>query len=185
MEKQNNKIVVIEGPSGAGKDSIINGLIELYPHKYEKIISMTTREMREFEKPGNPYHFVTDIEFDKMLKSGDIFEHTIRHGTKRGMSERYITDILKKNKTALKDCDIVGVRALRKRFNNVITVFITADKKDIEKRMRSRGDREEDIKIRLADYDKYMKNIKYYDYIVKNEDLKKAIENVENIIYNA
>jgi guanylate kinase len=177
-------IVVIEGPSGVGKDSIISGLIKKYPDKFERIISVSTRPMRDYERQGNPYIFVTEEEFNKMLCSGDIFEHTVRHGTKRGMSEKHINAILEKGRIPLKDCDIYGVRALRTKFNNVLTFFITADKDEIETRIRKRGDREEDIIVRLKDYDRYITESKHYDYVIENKDLDKTIDKIFNLIYD-
>jgi guanylate kinase len=183
MDKQ-KKIVVIEGPSGAGKDSIINGLIEHFPDRFEKIVSLSTREMRDYESQGSPYYFVSDSEFDNMVKTGDIFEWTTRHGKKRGMSEKYINKILDKGKIALKDCDLVGVNALRKRFDNVISIFIIVRKEETERRMRKRGDPDDEIKKRLSDYDRHLTESKHYDIIIKNENLKETIDMILQIIYN-
>ena len=119
-----------------------------------------------------------------MLASGDIFEHTVRHGEKRGMSEKYIKAMLAEHKIPLKDCDIVGVNALKSRFGDVKTIFITADKKTVEERLHKRGDKLEDIKQRLADYDLYMKNAEHYDHVLENVDLQKTIDKILEIIYN-
>ncbi len=183
MEKQtNNRIVVIEGPSGAGKDTIIKTLMQRYPKRFGKLVSVATRAMRPHESEGNPYHFVSNEEFDRMVETGDIFEHTVRHGEKRGMSERYILELFSANKIPLKDCDIVGVRALKSRFENVTTIFITADKKEIERRLIGRGDKPEDIVRRLQDYDKCILDAQYYDYVLVNEDLEKTIDKIIQII---
>ncbi len=183
MEKQtNNRIVVIEGPSGAGKDTIIKTLMKRYPERFGKLVSVATRAMRPNESEGNPYHFVSNEEFDRMVESGDIFEHTVRHGEKRGMSERYILELFDANKIPLKDCDIIGVRALKSRFQNVTTIFITADKKEIERRLIGRGDKPEDIARRLTDYDKCILDAKYYDYVINNDDLEKTIDKIIQII---
>ncbi len=183
MEKTTaNRIVVIEGPSGAGKDTIIKTLMQRYPERFGKLVSVATRAMRPYESEGNPYHFVSNDEFDRMVASGDIFEHTVRHGEKRGMSERYILELFNANKIPLKDCDIVGVRALKSRFENVTTIFITADKKEIEKRLIGRGDKPEDIERRLHDYDKCILDAKYYDYVINNVDLEKTIDQIMQII---
>jgi guanylate kinase len=181
MEEQ---IAVIEGPSGAGKDSIIKGLMSKYPNQFEKIISVCTREMRDFESQGNPYFFVTDDEFDKMLQSGDVFEYTVRHGTKRGMSEKYIKQILSNNKIALKDCDMIGVKALKSKFRNVLTIFITVPKEEIGERMRNRGDSEKDVMRRLEDYDDCIGEAKHFDYIIENKILNETVDKVYDIIYN-
>lgn len=183
MEKTTaNRIVVIEGPSGAGKDTIIKTLMQRYPERFGKLVSVATRAMRPYESEGNPYHFVSNDEFDRMVASGDIFEHTVRHGEKRGMSERYILELFNANKIPLKDCDIVGVRALKSRFENVTTIFITADKKEIEKRLIGRGDKPEDIERRLHDYDQCILDAKYYDYVINNVDLEKTIDQIMQII---
>lgn len=183
MEKNtNNRIIVIEGPSGAGKDTIIKTLMQRYPERFGKLVSVATRAMRPNESEGNPYHFVTNEEFDRMVENGDIFEHTVRHGEKRGMSERYILEMFNANKIPLKDCDIVGVRALKSRFANVTTIFITADKKEIERRLHGRGDQPEDIERRLKDYDKCILDAKYYDYVLNNDDLEKTIDKIIQII---
>ena len=184
MEKQTQNIIVIEGPSGVGKDTIIRTLTEKYPDRFAKLISVATRAMRPHESQGNPYHFVNNDEFDQMVASGDIFEHTVRHGEKRGMSEKYINSILEQNKIPLKDCDLVGVKALKSRFGNVKSIFITADKKSIEERLHKRGDKLEDIERRLADYDEYIKNAEHYDYVLENIDLQKTIDKILEIIYN-
>ena len=177
-----NRIVVIEGPSGAGKDTIIKTLMQRFPERFGKLVSVATRAMRPNESEGNPYHFVSNQEFDRMVETGDIFEHTVRHGEKRGMSERYILELFSANKIPLKDCDIIGVRALKSRFENVTTIFITADKKEIERRLIGRGDHPADIERRLADYDQCILDAKYYDYVINNVDLEKTIDKIMQII---
>lgn len=183
LHKQ-ERIVVIEGPSGAGKDTIIKELIKRYPTRFAKLISVATRAMRPTESQGNPYIFVTNPEFDALVDSGDIFEFTVRHGEKRGMSEKYIREILEQNKIPLKDCDLIGVKALRQRFENVTTIFIMAEKNEIARRLRARGDSEPDIMVRLKDYDQCILEAPHYDYVIENKDLNKTIDKILNIIYN-
>lgn len=179
-------IVVIEGPSGVGKDSIIEGMLTKYPKLYEKPSRVTTRPMREGEKQGSPYFFVGEEEFLKMFKRGDIFEYTMRHGTYRGMSKPLIERVLEKNKIPLMNCDIVGIKALKKIFGkDVLTVFIKVDKKEVERRMITRGDSEQDRTVRLNDYGNMMKNEPLFDYVVENINLAEAIEQVHAIVTKA
>lgn len=178
------RIVVIEGPSGAGKDTIVKELINRYPDRFAKLVSVATRAMRPYESEGNPYHFVDNATFDQMVASGDIFEFTVRHGEKRGMSEKYITDLFAQHKIPLKDCDLVGVRALKSRFDHVTTIFITADKAEIARRLHGRGDDPADITRRLADYDRCVLDAPYYDHVINNENLQKTIDKILAIIYN-
>ncbi|MDR0384118.1 MAG: AAA family ATPase [Christensenellaceae bacterium] len=179
-------LIAIEGPAGSGKDFYIKKLIEKYPNGLAKAASFTTRGMRGHESEGNPYYFVNDIEFDEMVGTGDIFEYTTTHGSKRGMSEKFIREITDKGKIAIKDCDIVGLRALIKKFGkeNVRSIFIYADKEETARRMRKRGDKEEEIKKRLLEYERYMGDSKYFDYIVKDEGDEETIERLEKIILN-
>lgn len=184
MQKNEKRIVVVmEGPSGVGKDSIILGLINKYPNLFEKVISYSTRNMREGERNGKPYYFISKEEFIKKLDNGELFEHTERHGDFRGMSKSLFDKILDDGKIPLKDCDHIGLTALRKIYGDrVFGVFITAPKHVIEGRLKNRGDKGEDFQRRLLDYDKNMLQKKYFDLEIENISLEKAIEECYNKI---
>lgn len=186
MEKNDKRmIIVFEGPSGVGKDTVIKGVIDKFPELFVKAPSTTTRDMREGEFQGSPYFFVNDDEFLKKVNSGDIFEHTVRHGTYRGMSKKIFDDILDMGKFPLKDCDMVGVKALRKIYGKkVVGVFISAPKENVKQRLFSRGDSPEEVEKRLEDFDNICKQKIYYEYEIQNIDLQKAVEEIINIITN-
>lgn len=184
MKNEKQLIVVIEGPSGVGKDAIMKGLVEKYPESFEKVPSMTTRAMREGESQGNPYYFVSVNEFQRQLANDDIFEHTVRHDTYRGMSRVYFDRVLEKNKFPLKDCDKIGLYALRKVYGekNVFGLFITCPKDVIEQRLIGRGETGDSLKQRLNNYDEYINEYVHYNVSIENIDLDKAIDNVYNAI---
>lgn len=176
-------ILIIEGPSGVGKDTIVNEIVRRYPDKFGKPINATTREMRENESQGNPYLFLTEEEFLEKRKSGDIFEQTIRHGTYRGMQRSSFNEILNANKIAIRDCDRYGLEALKKEFGDIVTsIFLTAPKEIIKERLIGRGEKEESMIKRLNDYDEYLKNSIYYDYEIENLDIDETIEKILNIV---
>jgi len=179
-------IIVIEGPSGAGKDSIIATLMANHPDTYEKITSITTRPMRPGEIDGVTYKFVSVDTFEEMLRSKEIFEFTQRHGTYRGMSKPLIDKIIDNNRLAVKDCDLVGVRALKKTYpNKVLTIFIMAPKEVIEQRIIARGDCDKDRARRLVDYDNTIKSRQYFDFVVDNVGtLDEVSIKVHDIIWN-
>lgn len=183
-KKIKKEIIVIEGPSGVGKDSVISMLIKKYPETYEKIISITTRPKRKGESEGAPYYFVNRDQFEEMLHKKEIFEFTLRHGTYRGMSKSHIDNILNSNKIAIKDADLVGVRALKKLYpGKVLTFFLTSPKSVIEQRLLNRGDNKKDIIARLADYDNYVKNKSHFDYVLENNTtLDEITDKIHNII---
>lgn len=179
----NKCIVIIEGPSGVGKDTIINEIIKRYPDKFGKPVNATTREMRDGESQGNPYLFLTEEEFLQRRKSGDIFEQTIRHGTYRGMQKSSFEGILNSNKIAIRDCDRFGLEALKKEFGDIVTsIFITAPKEVIKERLTNRGEKEESMIKRLNDYDTYLQNAIYFDHTIENIDMNETIDKIINII---
>ena len=184
LKKNNEKrIIIIDGPSGAGKDAIFEALVDRYPNHIAHVVSTTTRPMRINESQGSPYNFVDDETFEAMVKNGDIFEKTERHGTKRGMSQKAFDDILSEGKYPIKDCDKNGLFALNKLYGDkIISIFLSVPKDEIERRLIKRGDSPEDLKRRLDNYDEYIKQSKYYDHIVENLDFEKALDEIIKII---
>lgn len=187
MENIKPKIVVLDGPSGVGKDTIVNMLITNYPDTYVKMPSTTTRAMRENESQGKPYFFVTEDEFKAKIASKDVFEYTItkRDGAYKGMSKGIIDEIAKTGKVQIKDCDEVGLNALRKEYGKVVTIFLMIEKDEIEKRLRCRGGTDADIQNRLSDYDDYIDYKKEFEHIVPNTDASKCVADVHAIISNS
>ena len=176
-------IVIIEGPSGAGKDSVIRGLCSKYPGHYKKPPNVTTREMRQGEKQGDPYYFVTNDQFLKMRSQGEVFEDTMRHGTYRGMSQTLINKVIAGGRIPVVNCDLLGVAALKKLgAYKLITIFITATKAEIEARLKDRGDSHYDRVKRLNDFENHMMFEKHFDYSVHNKDLDTTIEIVHKIV---
>jgi len=176
-------IVIIEGPSGVGKDTIINELISRYPDRFARPINATTREMRKNESQGNPYLFLSEKEFLELRKSGEIFEHTIRHGTYRGMRKSSFEEIHKENKIALRDCDKYGLKALQDNYGeNVLGIFLTCDKSVIKERLLSRNEPLESMQVRLNDYDSCIKDAYFFDHIIENIDMEHTIQQILNII---
>lgn len=179
----NKTIIIIEGPSGVGKDTIINELIARYPNKFGRPINATTRKMRENESQGNPYLFISEEEFFALRQTGEIFEQTIRHGSYRGMRKSSFDEILDSGKIALRDCDKFGLKSLKDEYGDIVMgIFLTCDKKLIKDRLISRNEPEESMNVRLEDYDKCIKDAYYFDYIVDNNEINSTIEQILKII---
>lgn len=176
-------IVIIEGPSGVGKDTIIDEIIRRYPNKFARPINATTRPMRDNESQGHPYLFLTEKEFLDLRQKGEIFEHTIRHGSYRGMRKSSFDEIHSKNMIAIRDCDKYGLNALKILFGDrVIGIFLTCDKKTIEERLVGRNESKESLEIRLRDYDDCMKDAFYFDHTIENTEINNTIDQIMNII---
>jgi len=180
-----NLIVVIDGPSGVGKDSVMRTLVDTHPDLYQIFVSSTTREKRPGEVDGVHYHFVTKPEFLKNIKNGDVYEHTFRFDNYYGMNKKAIIATWKQNKIAVKNCDIVGIRATKKLFDKqCLTVFIKASRVDVETRLINRGDDAEDRAKRLSAYDEYMSHESEFDFSIENKDLNKAVDELHKRIVN-
>lgn len=177
---ENRLVVIIEGPSGVGKDTIINKILERYPDKFARPINACTRPMRPNESQNNPYYFITNEEFMKLRLEGEIFEHTTRHGTFRGMRKSNFESIFKEGKIVIRDCDRYGVDAIRKEYgeNIVLSIFLTCPKEIIEQRLKDRNEEPESLQARLKDYDTFILDRIYFDYEIENIEMEKTINEI-------
>jgi len=181
---ENRLVVIIEGPSGVGKDTIINKIIEKYPDKFARPINACTRPMRPNESQNNPYYFITNEEFMKLRLEGEIFEHTTRHGTFRGMRKSNFESIFNQGKIVIRDCDRYGVDAIKKEYGEdiVLSIFLTCPKEEIEKRLIERNESPDSMKARLDDYDTFILDRIYFDHIIENIDMQKTIDEILKLI---
>ena len=184
MEQHHKQIVIIAGPGGIGKNAMVNALLKRYPQKFEKIVSYTSRAPRPGEIDGVDYNYVSKAEFESMINNNKVFEFTEIYGYYRGMCKPAIDKILRSGKVAIKDTDLIGVQALRRAYpDKVLAIFLTTSRTEIEKRLRSRGDRKEDRMRRLADYDAQMKITHNFDYVVDNSTpLDETVKKVQTIL---
>ncbi len=184
----NAQVLVIAGPSGVGKSSIIKRLLELCPNA-KLLVSATTRKMRPGEKDGANYHFLSHDEFKKHLEDGNIpeYRYTPETGNYYGTFLPDLEEKLKLGHLAIADVDIIGAKFLKENYG-AITVFIMPPSKSalldrIKKREDNMDDKE--LKERLEIANKEMEqDSKFYDYIVVNEEnkLQEATEKVFEII---
>jgi len=180
-----NNIFIISGPSGAGEDSIIEGLRKYFP--IERVITTTTRPMRPGESQGNSYYFLSKEEFIKRRDNGDFVEWAEQYNRNLyGVIKEEIERIKNSGKVGIWKIDRKGVITARKLFPEIPAIFITvSDLKVLENRIRRRGGiSEEYIKERMEYTKEWMKHKDIYDYEVFNEEgkLDEAIQKVAEII---
>jgi guanylate kinase len=172
-------ILVISGPSGSGKTSLARSVCEELGNRAYFSISTTTRPMREGEKDGVDYFFVTKEEFLKDIDEGYFLEWAEVHGNFYGTSKRQIDKALSEGKIVFLDIDVQGHESVRKLYPNVTTsVFVTTkNEKILLDRLKKRGtETEETLKIRLINALNEMKKIDEYDYLLINDDFYEAKE---------
>ena len=183
-----SKLLVISGPSGVGKGTIVKHLQNKYQKENKKLylsISCTTRNPREGEIEGVNYYFISEKEFKKRIKNNDFLEYNI-YGTGKyyGTPKSTVLKYLNEGYDVILEIDINGYKQIKKNYPNCVGIFIMPpDINELYNRLKNRNTEDEEIiKVRLETAKKEIKEREIYDYIVVNEN-NKSIE-AANEIYN-
>jgi len=177
--KVKGSILVVSGPSGSGKTSLAREVCEELKDKAYFSISTTTRPVREGEKDGIDYFFVSKEEFLKDIDDGYFLEWAEVHGNFYGTSKRQIDTALNEGKIVFLDIDVQGHNAVRKAYPDIVTsIFVTTkNKKVLMDRLKNRGTETEDtLEIRMINALHEMKKIPEYDFLLINDDFDEAKE---------
>ncbi len=185
MDKYLNKgaILLISGPSGCGKSSLLKEVYKKFDNYYFSI-STTTRQPRENEKDGVDYFFIDKEEFTKDIDNNLFLEWAEVHGNYYGTSLKPINKALDKGKLVIFDIDVQGFEQVIKKLRDITTtVFITTPSlKELEKRLYGRAtDDEETINKRILNAKKEIEYIDQYDYLIINDDLEIASNQLTSI----
>lgn len=176
-------LMIISGPSGAGKGTIYHSLIERMP---EIVVStsVTTRPPRQGETDGVDYFFRTEEQFDKMIKDGEFLEYAEVFGCRYGTPKKFVMDVIERGGTVVLEIDVKGAAQIKKQFPSCVGVFIMPPSFEVlEKRLRGRGtEREDKIVRRLSEAKHELSTYKLFDYIVFNDKLDEAIDEVVSIV---
>lgn len=182
------KIVIISSPSGGGKTSICRKLLSRRRRQqgWSFSISYTTRAKRSDERNGREYHFVSDQEFDHLVRQDFFAEHfkvhLYKYGTPRGPLEK----IRKSGGVKLLDVDVAGARKLRKEYPDAISIFVLPPSiKVLKSRLKLRGtETPEQLDLRLKNAVKEMRSFKNFgfEYLVVNKELKETVREILRII---
>src|SRR6056297_2688459 len=178
------KLFVISGLSGAGKDSVIDGL-KKSGLDYERIVTTTTRDKREKEVNGKDYWFISEKKFKSMIDSNEFLEWAKVYGNYYGNSRKAVKQALKSEKPVILRIDCQGAKTIKEKIPDAVVIFITVSDLDvIKKRLKNREtETDESIKRRLNQAQEELKTLNKWDYIVENKQnkLNKTVEKVKNI----
>jgi guanylate kinase len=176
-------LFVVVAPSGAGKTTLVNALLEKEPN-ISLSISYTTREPRAGEVDGRDYHFVSRATFEKMIESSDFLEYAVVYGNYYGTSRRWIEKELAGDHDVLLEIDWQGAAQLRALFANMVGIFIFPPSlAELRKRLESRGkDSAETIAKRMASAREDISHVLEFEYIIVNERFEAALTDLNSIV---
>ena len=182
MNKKKGAFTILSGPSGVGKNTIADILIDKGYGIYS--VSMTTRGIREGEKEGKDYFFVSKEEFDKNIENDNFLEYAQYGDNYYGTLKSYVFDNIDNGTNVIAVVDIQGAINIEKIFPEAVLIFIMPPSyEELEKRLRGRGtDSEEAILKRLSIAKKEMDFSSHYDYVVINNTVDEAVNDIIDII---
>ncbi len=174
---------MVSAPSGAGKTSLCQELIDTFPDLRQSV-SFTTRQKREGEEDGVDYHFISSEAFQEKIRQQQLAEWAEVHGNLYGTSLETLNEAAAQGIDLLLDIDCQGAAQLKKNYQQGVFVFILPpDYAELEKRLRHRGTDDEDvIQRRLKNSEQEISQSRWYDYLVVNDDINLAKDNFIAII---
>ncbi len=183
-QKEKGLLVVVSGPSGAGKDTIVNELMKKKETKAWVSISMTSREPRGSEENGKDYFFVTKEEFEENIKQGNFLEYATYNDNYYGTPKHKIDEYLNKGIDVILIIEIQGALQIKDLIPEALFIFIMPPSmEELKKRLVNRGtDKPEKIINRFKRAYEEINEVTKYNYVVVNDKVKKATDKVAAIL---
>jgi|TARA_B110000008_G_C16855412_1_gene518509 guanylate kinase len=179
--------IVLSGPSGVGKSTLVGMLIKAFPDAFGFCVSHTTREPREGEVDGVNYHFTTEEDFKKMVDDKKFLEHAVVHGSSYGTSVKAVSEVRKSGKLCILDIDINGVKLVKETKIAPRYLFITPPSiGELESRLRGRGtETEENLALRLKNATteiKYGTAVGNFHKVITNDDVEETFSELKDTL---
>jgi guanylate kinase len=184
-QSQDPLLIVISGPSGVGKDSVIERMKERgLPFHF--VVTTTSRSRRPDEVEGKDYFFVSKEEFEGMIERDELFEHALVYDQYKGIPKQRVKDALASGKDVVMRLDVQGAETVRSHMPEALLIFITTtDEEELIKRLKSRQtESQESLTLRIETAREEFNRVHLFDYYVVNADgeLDAAVDTIEAII---
>ncbi len=178
------QLIIIAGPSGSGKDTLLKQLLGKYPELLFSI-STITRKMRVGEVEGEKYNFVSVEKFQSMIKNNELLEYNLYCQNYYGTPKAPVDKAIEEGKDIVLELDVNGAANVRKMYPDCVTIFIMPPSYDaLRERLSRRGtETEEVINERLATAIEEIKRAKEFDYMVINDNVDEAVKDFADIIF--
>lgn len=166
-------LIVISGPSGVGKDTVLQCMKERgLPFHF--VVTATTRPRREGEVHGKDYWFVTKDEFARMIEADELMEYAIVYGDYKGIPRQQVRDALASGKDVILRIDVQGAETIRKLAPEALLIFLTtATEEELVHRLEMRKtETGEELKLRIATARREFQRIEAFDYVIINHDFR-------------
>jgi guanylate kinase len=176
-------VFIISAPSGSGKSTLVNEVRSTVPG-LEFSISYTTRQPRGSEQNGREYFFVTNEQFEQMIRNDEFLEHANVFGNYYGTARRFLDNAKQEGKDLLLDIDVQGAEQIKRKLPDAVSIFIMPpNRSELEQRLRKRSlDAEEVIQRRLVTASREIENYEKYDYILVNDRLEDSVDALKAIL---
>ena len=179
-------LIVISGPSGVGKDTLIHRLLEMDANLVYSV-SGTTRPPRPGEKPDENYTFLSRAEFERLIGKGAFLEHANYNGQLYGTFHERVEDARDKGRDVVLKIDVQGAEQVRRLIPDAIRIFVVApSERELERRQEQRGSEStQDLAARRRIAEKEMTYAARYDHVVTNDDIERAAAEILDLVRQA
>ncbi|QHG20036.1 guanylate kinase [Nostoc sp. ATCC 53789] len=178
------KLIVLTGPSGVGKGTLMRSLLQRHPELYFSV-SATTRSARPGEIDGKNYYFVSRSKFEQLVAEGEFLEWAEFAGNYYGTPREAVLNQIQSGKLVVLEIELEGARQIRASFPSALSIFILPPSFDeLEKRIRSRAqDSEEAIARRLLRAQEEIQAADEFDIKIVNDDFETALNDIETVLF--